>query len=216
MYLPRPINEAAGFDCGVSVECQETRRFHADPAMDGAPGCRAGRPARVGAGDSRQYQRNRPGPERGHSRRCRENYEYRHESDPSGRHQHQGLLRGRPPQRGHLLDSHRAPGLQDLEPDRPLAGRRSDHEPHLDAGSRSARRGGHREGRVAAARRDDRVVRRELRSATGRRAADVLEHAHHAGALHAWRRPGRGRGAEHLPGLHGRHDARGGRSSRHW
>ena len=51
---------------------------------------------------------------------------------------------------------------------------------------------------------------------TGRRAADVLEHAHHAGALHAWRRPGRGRSAEHLPGLHGRHDARGGRPSRHW
>ena len=46
-------------------------------------------------------------------------------------------------------------------------------------------------------------------------AADVLEHAHHAVALHAGRRAGRGRHPEHLPGVHGRHDERRGRPGRH-
>ncbi len=72
-----------------------------------------------------------------------------------------------------------------------------------------------RRGRSAAARCDDRLVGPQLRSADGRRAADVLEHADHAVALHARRRAGRGRSAEHLPGVHGRHDERGGRPGRH-
>ena len=69
--------------------------------------------------------------------------------------------------------------------------------------------------RGGAARRDDRVLRPQLRSADGRGTADVLEHADHAVALHAGRRPGRSRGAEHLPGVHGRHDERRRRPGRH-
>jgi hypothetical protein len=53
-------------------------------------------------------------------------------------------------------------------------------------------RAGHRHGRSAVARRHDRVVRPELRSADGRESADVLEHADHAVAVHARRGPGRG------------------------
>ena len=46
-------------------------------------------------------------------------------------------------------------------------------------------------------------------------AADVLEHADHAVALHAGRGAGRSGRAEHLPGIHGRHDERRGRAGRH-
>ena len=80
-------------------------------------------------------------------------------------------------------------GYKALHPDRHRAGRRADREPDLDAGSRAGHRAGHRRRRGAAARHDHRVLRPELRSAHGRGAADVLEHAHHAVALHAGRRP---------------------------
>ena len=88
-------------------------------------------------------------------------------------------------------------------------------ESDVEAGSRSAHRAGHGDGRGPADRHDHRLLRPELRSAHGRGAADVLEHADHAVALHAWRRAGRGRGAEHLPGVHGRHDERRRRPGRH-
>ena len=50
-------------------------------------------------------------------------------------------------------------GYKTLTPDRHLARRRADRESDLDAGGRSAHRAGHRGGRGAAARHDDRVVR---------------------------------------------------------
>ena len=107
-------------------------------------------------------------------------------------------------------------GYKALHPDRHLAGGRPDGEPDRDAGGRAGHRAGHRRRRGAAARHDHRVVRPELRSAHGRGAADVLEHADHAVALHAVGvAAGRGRGAERLPGLHGRHDERRRRPGRH-